>query len=50
MDTKITNEKINVTMALALMKYLFNQGKISESVYKKILDQYGKKGLAGNDD
>jgi hypothetical protein len=46
MDTGITKEQINITMALALMKHLFNQGKISERVYKKILAQYGNKGLA----
>jgi len=43
MSEKITKEQINVTMALALMKYLYNQGKISEKVYKKILDKYEKK-------
>lgn len=43
---EITKEQINTTMALALMRYLYNQGKISEKVYKKILSQYGKKGLA----
>lgn len=46
MDNKITMEQINTTMALALMKHLYNQGKISEKVYKKILSQYEKKGLA----
>lgn len=46
MSEKITKEQINVTMALALMKYLYNQGKISEKVYKKILDKYSKKSLA----
>lgn len=46
MDSKITMEQINTTMALALMKHLYNQGKISEKVYKKILSQYEKKGLA----
>lgn len=46
MDIKITKEQINTTIALALMKHLFNQGKISEKVYKKILAKYGNKGLA----
>lgn len=46
MDNSMTKEQINTTMALALMKHLFNQGKISEKVYKKILTKYGKKGLA----
>jgi len=45
-SSNITKEQINITMALALMKHLFNQGKISEKVYKKILSQYEKKGLA----
>lgn len=45
MSSKITKEQINTTMALALMKHLLNQGKISEKVYKKILSQYEKKGL-----
>ena len=36
MSSNITKEQINTTMALALMKHLFNQGKISEKVYKKI--------------
>lgn len=45
MDTKITKEQINTTMALALIKHLFNQGKISKRVYKNILNEYGKKGL-----
>lgn len=46
MNTEITKEQINTTMALALMKHLYNQGKISEKVYKKILSKYEKKGLA----
>lgn len=46
MGSNITKEQINTTMALALMKHLFNQGKISEKVYKKILSKYEKKGLA----
>lgn len=46
MGSNITKEQINTTMALALMKHLYNQGKISEKVYKKILSQYEKKGLA----
>lgn len=46
MDIKITKEQINTIMALALMKHLFNQGKISEKVYKKILAKYANKGLA----
>jgi len=46
MSSNITKEQINITMALALMKHLYNEGKISEKVYKKILSQYGKKGLA----
>lgn len=46
MCSNMTKEQINTTMALALMKHLYNQGKISEKVYKKILSQYGKKGLA----
>lgn len=45
MGSNITKEQINTTMALALMKHLYNQGKISEKVYQKILSQYGKKGL-----
>ena len=45
MGSNISKEQINTTMALALMKHLYNQGKISEKVYKKILSQYGKKGL-----
>lgn len=45
MGSNITKEQINTTMALALMKHLYNQGKISEKVYKKILLQYEKKGL-----
>jgi len=43
MSEKITKEQINLIMALALMKHLYNQGKISEKVYKKILDKYEKK-------
>ena len=46
MGSNITKEQINITMALALMKHLYNQGKISKKVYKKILSQYEKKGLA----
>ena len=30
MGSNITKEQINTTMALALMKHLYNQGKISE--------------------
>jgi hypothetical protein len=44
-ETNLTKEDINLIMALALMKHLFNQGKISERVYKKICTQYGKKRL-----
>ena len=43
MGEKITKEQINLIMALSLMKHLYNQGKISEKVYKKILDKYEKK-------
>ncbi len=46
MSKSITKEQINTTMALALMRYLYNQGKISEKVYKKIVDNYSKKALA----
>ncbi|MGN0265577.1 MAG: hypothetical protein ACI4DX_14585 [Oliverpabstia sp.] len=46
MGNEITKEQINMMMALALMKYLYREGKISEKVYKKILSKYGKKGLA----
>lgn len=46
MGDNVTKEQINTTMALALMKHLYNQGKISEKVYKKIVSRYEKKGLA----
>ena len=46
MGNEITKEQINMMMALALMKYLYWEGKISEKVYKKILSKYGEKGLA----
>lgn len=46
MANNIKKEQINTIMALALMKYLYNQQRISEKVYKKILSQYGNKELA----
>lgn len=46
MSNNITKEQINTIMALALMKQLLNQGKISEKVYKRILSQYEDKALA----
>ena len=46
MGKNITKEQINTTMALALMRYLYNQGKISEKVYKKIVENYSKNALA----
>ena len=46
MDRDRTKEHMNTTMAPLIMKHLFNQGKISEKVYKKILSKYEKKGLA----
>lgn len=49
MGNEITKEQINMMMALALMKYLYKEGKISEKVYKKILSKYGKKGLADSE-
>jgi len=49
-NTQISREQINYTMALALMKFLFNQGKISERTYKTILKKYGKKGLVLEDE
>lgn len=48
MEGKVTQEQINVTIALALMKYLYNNGEISEKVYKKIIQKYRKKGIANN--
>jgi hypothetical protein len=45
METNLSKEDINLITALALMKHLFNQGKISERVYKKIWNIYSKKGL-----
>ena len=45
MSINVSSEQINTAMALALMRHLFNQGRISEKVYKKILAQYGKKCL-----
>lgn len=35
-------EYINTILALALIKYLYNKGKISESVYKNIKREYRK--------
>ncbi len=46
MNIKMTKEQIDTIMALAMMKHLFNQGKISEKVYKRILANYGNKTLA----
>ena len=37
MGSNITKEQINTTMALALMKHLYNQGKISEKYIRNIL-------------
>lgn len=45
MKNEFTQEQINLTMALALMKYLYNNGKISENVYRKIIIKYGKKAI-----
>lgn len=45
MKNEFTQEQINLTMALALMKYLYNNGKISENVYRKIIAKYGKKAI-----
>lgn len=45
MKNDITKEQINTTIALALMKHLYRKGEISEKVYRKILQQYGKKGI-----
>jgi hypothetical protein len=36
METNLSKEDINLIMALALIKHLFNQGKISELVYRNI--------------
>lgn len=46
MNEQITKEQINTTIALALMKHLYNKGDISEKVYKKIIMQYGKNCIA----
>lgn len=46
MEENLKKEQINVLMALALMKHLYNQQKISEKTYKKILSQYANKELA----
>lgn len=35
-------EYINTILALALIKYLYNKGEISESVYKNIKHEYRK--------
>lgn len=48
MNEQITKEQINTTIALALMKYLYNKGDISEKVYKKIIMQYGKNCIANS--
>ena len=45
MKNDVTKEQINTTIALALMKHLYRKGEISEKVYRKILQQYGKKGI-----
>ena len=50
MNKIITKEQINTAIALALMKYLYNKGEISEKVYKKIIHQYGGKGIANNNE
>lgn len=46
MNIKMTKEQIDTIMALAMMKHLFNQGKISEKVYRRIVANYGNKTLA----
>lgn len=46
MEENLKKEQLNVLMALALMKHLYNQQKISEKTYKKILSQYANKELA----
>lgn len=48
MKNEFTQEQINLTMALVLMKYLYNNGKISENVYRKIILKYGKKAIVNN--
>lgn len=45
MGEKENPEQINTMMALALMKHLYNEGKISENVYRKIVKKYGKKSI-----
>lgn len=45
MKNDVTKEQINTTIALALMKHLYRKDEISEKVYRKILQQYGKKGI-----
>ena len=45
MKNDVTKEQIKTTIALALMKHLYGKGEISEKVYQKILQQYGKKGI-----
>lgn len=42
MKSDITKLQINTIIALALMKYLYRKREISEKVYRKILQKYGK--------
>ena len=42
MKSDITKLQINTIIALALMRYLYRKREISEKVYRKILQKYGK--------
>lgn len=42
MKSDITKLQINTIIALALMRYLYRKREISEKVYQKILQKYGK--------
>ena len=37
------NERGNIILALALMKHLYNQGKLAEHIYHNIKKEYEKK-------
>lgn len=45
MEKDIKQKQINTTIALGIMRHLYNKGEISEKVYKKIIAKYGKDGL-----
>lgn len=40
-----TQEQIDTTIAIAIMKKMLNDGKITDKVYNRILSKYSKKGL-----